>query len=531
MNALVPLVVAGPLLAAAGTALMGGRPGARRAVGLAVSGAVLLGAVLLVVATRDGDVLVAQVAGWPAGIAIPFAADLLSALMITVTALLTTTCLAFAAAAGDDRDRWFVPLALVLSGGVYGAFVTADLFNLFVLIEVALIPSYVLLTRSGGRDALTAGRVYVTVSLLASTVFLAGVALVYGVAGTVNLGELAGAAQESPAVALAAGAVLVSLGVKAALVPAHGWLPRSYPYASPAVTALFSGLLTKVGVYAFFRVYAVVFDGDPSLSTLLLVIMLATMVVGVLGALGQNTMRSILVFHMISQVGYIMLGLAFFGPLGMAAAIFYLLHHTVVKASLFLSTGAIEVAHGTGRLSRLGGELRRHPVLGLAFLVGALSLAGIPPFSGFFAKFILVSAAISEQAYLAAALAVVVSLFTLLSMMKIWNAVFWGRAPGEAAPTPPPAAPSATASPVGPDGRKEASTALVEHAPVEDSDTARRRTPIELSRIPLRLVLPGLFLALVSVAVGLGAEGLLSLAQTAAEGLVDPAAYVQAVLG
>jgi multicomponent Na+:H+ antiporter subunit D len=529
MNALLPLLVAGPLLAAAGAALLGDSPGLRRAVGLGTSIAVFVGAVTLIAATLDGDVLVAQVAGWPVGIAIPFAADLLSAMMVGVTSLLVTTCLAFAAVAGDDRNRWFVPLALVLSGGVYGAFVTADLFNLFVVIEVALIPSYVLLTMSGRVGALSAGRVYITVSLLASTIFLAGVALVYGVAGTVNVAELAGAARDSTVVALAVGVVLVALGVKAALVPAHGWLPRSYPYASPAVTALFSGLLTKVGVYAFFRLYAVVFDGDPALSGPLLAIMLATMVVGVLGALGESTMRSILVFHMISQVGYIMLGLAFFGVLGMTAAIFYLVHHTIVKASLFLSTGAIEVSHGTGRLSLLGGELRRHPLLGMTFLVAALSLAGIPPFSGFFAKYVLVRAAIIEESYLAAGLAVVVSLFTLLSMMKIWNAVFWGRAPGEAVPAAPPSPSQAErqhARAPGPSG----ATAARAPSPQPDSDAGKGRVPIELSRIRTGLVLPGLFLAVISIGLGIGAEGLLTLARAAAEGLVDPSAYVEALL-
>ena len=525
---LLPMLVAVPLLAAFVATLLPG-VAARRAVGLVVNAGVLVAAVVLVVATRDGDVVVAQVAGWPAGIAIPLAADPLSALMVLVASLLVTTCLAFAAASGDDRDRWFVPLALVLSGGVYGAFVTADLFNLFVLVEVALLPSYVLLTAGARREQLRAGRIYLSVNLLGSTILLAGIALLYGVTGTVNLGELAGAAADSDAAALAAGVVLVAFGVKAALVPAHGWLPATYPAAPPAVTALFSGLLTKIGVYALFRVYAVVFDGDARLSNVLLVVFLATMVVGVLGALGEGRMRSILVFHMISQVGYILLGLSFFGLLGVTAGIFYFLHHTVVKASLLLSAGAVETATGTDRLDRLGGLARREPLLAVAFLVAALSLAGLPPFSGFIAKLVLVRAAFAEQAYLAAGLAVGVSLFTLLSMMKIWNGVFWGEAPQdrhpERVPTTSPPLPRTEEAQDAP----EAPATLAAYR----ADAARRSGSVPLTGARMRssLVWPGAVLAAVSIAVGLGAELVLQLAETAAAGLVDPSAYVEAVSG
>jgi multicomponent Na+:H+ antiporter subunit D len=538
---LLPLVVAGPLL----LAMVAARSSSvvlRRVLGLATSAGVLLVAAGLVAATRDGQVLVAQVAGWPAGIAIPLAADMLSALMLLVASLLVTTCLGYAAVSGEDEDRWFVPLSLVLSAGVYGAFLTADLFNLFVLVEVALIPSYVLLTVGAAGPQLRAGRVYISVNLLGSTVLLAGIALLYGVTGTVNLGELAGAAAESDAAALAAGVVLVAFGVKAALVPAHGWLPATYPSAPPIVTALFSGLLTKLGVYALFRVYAVVFEGDPRLSGVLLTVFLATMVVGVLGALGEGRMRSILVFHMISQVGYILLGLAFFGVLGMTAAVFYFLHHTVVKASLLLSTAALERTTGTDRLDRLGGFARREPLLAVTFLVAALSLAGLPPFSGFVAKVVLVRAAFLEQAYLAAGLAVGVSLFTLLSMMKIWNGVFWGRSPGEDTVPGPGARAGALAggAPVNPTpGPLGAAAQAADEAPATlaaervgpVTDAGQAREPRELPRVGTALVLPALLLAVVTTAVGIGAEGVLALSTTAAENLVDTTRYVEAVTG
>ena len=487
MSSLLPLVVAGPLLAAAlATAVP--QAALRRALGLLVPAVVLAVAVGLVAATSGGDVVVAQVAGWPAGVAITFAADLFGALMLALTSLLVLVCSAYAATSGDDRERYFVPLVLELSGGTFGAFVTADLFNLFVLVEIALIPSYVLITRTGSRAELGAGRIYLTVNLMASTVFLLGVGLVYGTAGTVNLGQLVGAAANSDAVTLATGVLMVALAVKAALVPVHGWLPRSYPYPTPAVTALFSGLLTKIGVYALFRVYSVVFAGETRWDVVLVVVMVVSMVVGVLGALGETTIRGVLAFHMVSQVGYIGLGLALGGLVGLAAGIFYLLHHTVVKTSLFLSAGVVERIEGTGRIDRLGGLARRQRLLAVAFGGAALSLVGIPPLSGFIAKYVLIRAGVVDGQYVAAAVALVVSLFTLLSMLKVWNGVFWG-------------------------------------------DDPERPAGVEPVRPPRGMVVPGLVLAGISLVVGLAPEPLLSLAEKAAAGLSDPGPYATAVVG
>lgn len=505
MTALLPMLLAGPLLGA-GLALLVPSARLRRAILLATTSMVLLSALVLIAATADGGVRAVQVAGWPVGISIPFAADMFSALMVAVASLLVLVCSCYAAATGDDEDRFFTSLVFVMSGGVYGAFLTADLFTLFVMVEVALVPSYVLLTRSGRGPQLAAGRVYLTVNLLISTALLLGIALLYGVTGTVNLGELAGVARDSDAAALAAGVVLVALGGKAALVPLHSWLPRTYPYASTAVSAMFSGLLTKIGVYGLFRVYSVVFDGDPRLATVLQVVLVATMVIGVLGALGESSMRAILSFHMTSQVGYILLGLGFFGVAGLAAGIFYLVHHIIVKAALFLVTGAVEHTRGTGDLDRLGGVARRDFSLALVFIVAALSLTGIPPFSGFVAKYTLVRAAFEQEAWVAGGVAVAVSLFTLLSMLKIWNAVFWGTAPGE-----------------DPDGIPAADTAG------GTATVTSKTTPAPRARTAL--VLPGVVLALFTLVFGIGGEGLLSLAQVAAEGLVDTTAYEQAVSG
>ncbi|GIJ25327.1 cation:proton antiporter [Micromonospora qiuiae] len=485
MNGLLLLPIAGPLLVAGGLLALPGRPPIHRTAALVTTAAVLVGAGALLVATADGAVLVLRIGGWPASVAIGLAADAFSALLVTVATLVVFCCLVSAAGSGDDRRPYFLPLVLVLSAGANGAFLTTDLFNLFVLIEVMLVPSYVLLSLNGGAGRGGAGRVYVATNLLGSTLLLAGVALVYGTTGTVGLGELAGTAHNDPAVAVAGGLVLLALAVKSALVPVHDWLPRTYSVASPVLVALFSGLLTKVGLYAVIRIYAMLYGGDPAYHWLLGAVALLSMVVGVLGALGENSMRRILTFHMVSQIGYLLLGLALFTAASLAATVYYLAQYVLVKAALFLCAAAVRADRGSDRLDGVGGLATRRPALALAFAAAALSLAGLPPFSGFLAKFLLLRAAAAAGAWLAMAVAVLVSLLTLLSMVKIWSALFTSGGP------PPEAA---------------------------------------AGRMRRSLVAPPLALAGLSLAAGLAAQPLLMLADTAAAGLRDPASYVRAVI-
>ncbi|GAB3720519.1 monovalent cation/H+ antiporter subunit D family protein [Nocardiopsis nanhaiensis] len=502
--ALLPLFAAVPLVAASLLIILPGPLWLRRTILLAPSGAAMLAGGGLIWLTRDGTVVAHNVSLWQDGIAIPFVADVFSALMLWTTALLALVCSAFAIATGDDKQTFFSPLVLILTAGVSGALITGDLFNMFVFIEVMLLPSYGLLAMLGALGRLKAGRIYVTVNLITSTIFLAGVALVYAAAGTVHLGELAGAAQESPMVAVGMGVVILALSIKAAVVPVHGWLARTYPATSPAITALFSGLHTKVAIYAIYRLYALAFDGDAQFLWIGMVVFTLTMLIGVMGAVGENTTRSILVFHMISQIGYILLGVALFTELGLMAGIFYLIHHMIVKASLFLSTGAIEHTHGTGALDRLGGIARREPLLALVFMGAALSLAGLPPFSGFVAKLTLVVAAVDAQQWTAMAVMIAVSLITLMSMLKIWGGVFWGKEPesdsGEVPVT------------VGGNG---------------STVTETRTQP----KVRPSLLIPGLILTVTTLCIGLGAQVLLSLSAQAAAGLMDTSGYVEAVLG
>ncbi len=516
-----------PLASAAASILFRTRRRVQQAITVVTLAALLGGALSLVAATRGGATVATRIGDWPTGLAIVVAADGFSSLLLTIMSTMAAAAIWFAAARGDDGHELFHPLSLTLLTGVFLALTTADLFNLFVAFEVMLISSYVLLTLQGGRHPLRAGVIYVTVNLLASSVFLVGVALLYGVAGTVLFADLHAIVPTEPRAMVGAGLVTVAVAVKASIVPVHAWLPRTYVVAGPAVTALFSGLLTKVGVYTLFRLYSVVFAGDPVWRPLLLVAAGLTMTIGVLGAVGKGDIRGILAFHMVSQVGYLILPLGLWTTAAVSAGIFYLLQYIAVKGALFLAAGAIETLTGTGRLADLGGMARSRPVLAAGFMVCALALAGLPPTSGFVGKYLLVLAAFDAGALVAGGVAVVVSLFTLLSMIKIWNGVFWGdptpatldeRVIVGAAPGLPAGAPEGDAHPQDP-GRAEPSVAQ----PDQRSVTSRRRAAA--------LVAPCVAIAVATVAVGLGANGLLGLVTTAADALIDPSTYLEAVAG
>ena len=526
---LLPLLVGLPLLFAAVGVALRKRRLIRHIVSFGMLGFMFVFALLLVIVTRDGTVLAHQVGLWDYGIAIPFVVDALSALVMMIISILGIASVLFAMATHEARARFYHPFVLILMAGVSGALMTGDIFNLFVFVEVMLLPSYGLMAMMGAKLGAHGARIYVTVNLLASTLLLAGIGLVYATAGTVNLAELHGRAREDTAVAIAGGVVMSALAIKAAVVPVHGWLTRTYPMTSPAVTALFSGIHTKVAIYAIYRIYSLLFDGDERFLWIALAVTSLTMLIGVFGAMGEKTTRSILVFHMISQIGYILIGVGLFTTLGLTAAIFYLLHHMIVKASLFLSTGAIEETYGTGRIDRLGGMLAREPLVAVTFMVAALSLAGLPPFSGFVAKFSIIQATLEESHYVVAVVAVVVSVFTLLSMLKIWTGVFMGSEPDDLQDR-------ALTYQQRMHGKRylrveaQAETPTLTVGPPTATTYAVLRGE-QAVKVPVKMVIPGALLAVITLFFGLGAEVLMSLSATAAENLLNPIEYVRAVSG
>ncbi len=440
MTALIAIAVVAPLLGAGLSLALRTRPKQRDAAVLAGLGLpAACSPFLLAGVAADGAHTVA-VGGWAPELGIVLVADIFAALMLPIA--LTTIFVVEIFAIGQRRARWGAdaalsgPLMCVLTSGVSLAFLTGDLFTLFIAFELILVSSYVLLTHQGTAGQVRSGMTYVVMNLLASTLFLFGVAFVYSATGTVNLALLAERIpQLSDGVRLGIGTwFLVVFGTKAAVFPLFSWLPDSYPTAPTTITAVFAGLLTKIGIYAMIRFHTLTLMDD--LGSVMLMIAAITMIVGGMGALAQSDIKRILSFHVISQIGYMLMGLGLFSVAGTAAAILFLIHIMPVKAVLFLVGGLIENHEGSSSLDRSGGLAARKPLIAVMFAAPALSLAGIPPFSGFVAKLAVVSAGIDASATIAVVAALVAGSLTLLSMWKIWNAVFWSQPAADPSPGP-----------------------------------------------------------------------------------------------
>jgi multicomponent Na+:H+ antiporter subunit D len=462
--------------------------------GVAVAGATasLLATLVVFVDVWRRGIHVVAIGNWPPPYGIVLVADLLSAALLVVSQLVTWATVVYATAWIDPRREraGFYPLVFVLLLGVNGAFLTGDLFNLYVWFEVLLMASFVLLVLGTERGEVEGGIKYVSLNLLASVLFLTATGILYGIAGTLNLAHLSATLPqiERPIVTVVAMLFAVAFGIKAAVFPLFFWLPASYHTPPAPVSALFAGLLTKVGVYALLRVFTLLFVLDTAWThRILLGCAVLTMVTGVLGALVQFDLRRLLSFQIVSHTGYMLFGLALLTPAGLVSSIFYLLQDMVTKTGLFCVAGLIERSAGSGSFARLGGLFRTKPWLGVAFLLPAFSLAGFPPLSGFIAKVLVIRAGFAAGAFSATAVAVIVSLLTLLAMVKAWNEIFWKERP---------------AASVG------------ESAPFS-----------------VQLVLPVLLLVAAVVGLGLAAEPVLVLATHAAQQLLDAQAYQQAVLG
>ncbi len=399
--------------------------------GISLTGALMLlltGLYLVAVAAGD-TVLTGQMGGWVAPYGISLVIDRLSAVMVAITGVIGLATLVYCLRQPMPAD-FLRDVHLFVHGllaGICGAFITADVFNLYVWFEVLLIGSFALIALGGGERRLSGAMIYLVLNMLATLLFLLAAGLVYGATGTLNMGELAllfRAEQASDAAWLGVILMLISFSIKAALFPLFGWLPASYHVAWTPVSALFAGLLTKVGVYALIRLVTLLWPEPGVVHAVLLWVACATMIIGVLGAAAQTEVRRILSFHIVSQVGYMILGLALATPLALAGAVFYLIHHIVVKANLFFVGGIAARLTGSERLAAMGGLYARTPLLAVLFAISALSLAGIPPLSGFWAKFVLVKASLEAGVWVAAFFALLTGVFTLLSMSKIWNEGF-----------------------------------------------------------------------------------------------------------
>lgn len=525
MNQLILLPVIVPLLGAGLCLVFGRSAAAQRAISVVVLGSVVAtAAILLVRADRHGPQVV-HVGGWPAEIGISLVADRLSVLLLLVSSIVTLSVLLYSLGQGvaeygrETPLSVFHPTFLVLSAGISNAFLSGDLFNLFVGFEVLLSASYVLITLGGTASRVRSGTIYIVVSLLSSVLFLIAIACVYAATGTVNFAQLALRLHDLPdGVALMLQLLLLTaFAIKAAVFPLSAWLPDSYPTAPAPVTAVFAGLLTKVGIYAIIRTQTLLLPDNP-LNGLLLWAAMLTMLIGSLGAIAQSDIKRMLSFTLVSHIGYMLFGIALGSTLGLAGAIYYVIHHITVQTTLFLVAGLIEFRAGTTGLDRLGGLARAAPVLSIMFFIPAMNLAGIPPFSGFLGKVALIEAGVDKSGwltFLVVAAAITTSLLTLYAIAKTWNRAFWQ--PGDPA----------------------AINDVAVHGALHASDTVAAKT-ITTSRwneiatdqrLPTAMAFPTLILVTVGLSLTAFAGPLFALATRAAEELHQQTPYITAVLG
>jgi multicomponent Na+:H+ antiporter subunit D len=460
--------------------------------------ALLFSSIYLLYDITTNGIQVLQIGNWPAPFGITLVSDHLSAIMLVITSIvaITTVLYSFAEIDQERLSFGYFPVLHLMLAGVNGSFLTGDLFNLYVWFEVILISSFVLLSLGREKRQIASTLPYLIMNLISSAIFLSAIGILYSLTGALNFAELAvrlNTTQQPGVITAIAILFLGTFGLKSAIFPLFFWLPASYHTPPVAVSAIFAGLLTKVGVYALIRVFTLLFIRNIDFThSILLFISGITMITGVLGAVSQNEFRKILSFHIISQIGYMLMGLALFTPLGIAGSIFYIVHHILVKSNLFFISGIVKTRGSSFYLKDLGGFYRSQPFISALFFISAFSLAGTPPLSGFWGKFVLVKAGIETQRYLIVATSLLVGLLTTFSMTKIWNEAFWKEAP------------ISTLNPL-------------------------RKFPPRSNM--LLLIVPVAILASLTLFIGLFPSFLFNLALQASSELLNPSRYIQAVLG
>ncbi len=500
MNILILLPILIPFVTAIISFLLRRWIVVQKALGVVGAAGLLAVGLILLWRVNNGGIQAEQIGSWQAPYGITFVADLFSAIMVAVAGVIGFAVALYSLANIDERRIKFgyFPLLHIMLMGVCGAFLTGDIFNLYVWFEVLLISSFVLMALGGEKGQIEAALKYVTLNLVSSMFFLAGLGILYGKVGTLNMADLSikiSGSSQSYLVNSSSMLFLIAFGIKAAVFPLFFWLPASYHRPPVAVSAVFAGLLTKVGVYAIIRTFTLIFTQDQGFTRwLLLGIAATTMVTGVLGAVAQYNIRRLLSFHIISQIGYMIMGLALFSPLALAGAVFYIIHNIIAKTNLFLVSGVTNLIGGTDDLKKLGGIYRQYPWLSILFLIPAFSLAGIPPLSGFFAKFTLIKAGLETKDYWIVAVALIVSVLTLLSMTKIWNEAFWKKPP-------------------------------------DKDETGKSKTPKKTCKPSAALIIPIVFLAMITIFIGLAFQLCFEFSMRAAEQLLDSTAYINAVFG
>lgn len=517
---LIPLPIIIPALAAALAMIFGRHVNAQRQIAFfSLLTLATVNAALIFIADTAG-IQTLQVGGWDAPVGITLVADRLSTVMLFTSSVVLFSVMWYAISQGvrdgtkDEPVAAFLPTYMLLTMGVNVSFLAGDLFNLYVGFEIFLVASYVLLTLGASPARVRAGVGYVMVSMASSLIFVLALAFIYATVGTMNMAQIGIRMEDIPAGTRSAvfAVLLIAFGIKAAIFPLDAWLPDSYPTAPSLVTAVFAGLLTKVGVYAIIRARTSIFT-DGGLDALLMWVALATMLVGILGAIAQSDIKRLLSFTLVSHIGYMIFGVALGTAQGLSGAIFYAVHHILVQTALFLVVGLIERQAGTSSLRRLGSLIYTAPIIAILYFIPAMNLGGIPPFSGFLGKIMLIQAGANEGSWLSWVLiggAVVTSLLTLYVMILVWAKGFLrdrGDAPeGNLAMARP--------SPLG---------EITEYVELEERD--------DVGRVPFGMLASTSLLVVASVSMSFLAGPISGVTTRAATSAQDDSIYRYAVLG
>lgn len=449
----------------------------------------IISLVILNLIQREG-ILRLDFGGWEPPFGILFVADSFSMLLVLTTSIVTAICLIYAmySISQELESTYFYAFILLLVAGVNGSFLTGDIFNLFVFFEVMLLASYVLISLGGQKRQLRESIKYITINVLSSWIFLVSIAYLYGTLGTLNfahLSERIAEAGQTPLLTLISILFLIVFGLKAGLL-LYQWVPGSYSSPPPAVAAIFAALLTKVGVYAMFRIFTLLFYHEPQITHTLIGIMAAiTLIGGSIGAIAYQDIRLVVSYNVVIAIGFILVGLAVATTTAFQGAIYYLVHDMIVKALLFLLAGTLIFLTGTPVIKRMSGLIRHYPLLGWLFFIVMLSLAGMPPFSGFIGKILVGQGTLEAGSYILLALSFISTIFVLYSILRIFMNCFWGE------------------------------TMISE----EDIKPMKRGW-----------IVPCVILAFMTIGLGLGAESISAYVIDAANTLSNPNLYIDAVL-
>lgn len=372
-----------------------------------------------------GKTAMYHMGGWDTPLGIDLRLDGLSSLLLMAINVIGCAAALFSVEymrLYTSKARYYT-LFLFMVAGMNGVVLTGDLFNLYVFMEIAAIASYALVGFGCEHDELEASFKYMVLGSVASALILIAIALAYGMTGTLNMAQMAtkiAPVSASAPIALTLALFICGFGLKAALVPFHAWLPDAHPSAPAPVSAMLSGVVIKaLGIYVLARLLFNVFGVSDNLLMIVRWLGAISMVVGVLLAIGQWDMKRLFAYHSISQIGYVAVGIGLGTPLGITGALYHLVNHSVFKSLLFLNAGAVEYSTGTRDLKRLGGLNKAMPVTSSTSLVASMSIAGIPPFNGFFSKLLIIVACIMAGDYWMAVWAVFVSVMTLSSFLKV----------------------------------------------------------------------------------------------------------------